>query len=163
MMENCPERIRNHEDWRILNPVDFGVGLEELKNFNTWKTESDQRGHMTGKMEGREFEFLVDTGATLSLLNFTLKESRTTHKIVIDGVTGQKEQNLSKSFLVTTGNKSIWGRFVLVEDLPACLFGRDLLQVLDVELRLSPEGIDLIIMGISVISRCSNNELKILE
>lgn len=133
--------------------MDFGVGLEELEIFNMWETQLDQWEHIRGKVESCEIEFL----------NFTLKGSRTTDKILIHGVTGQEEQNLGKSLLVAIGNKSIRGRFVLVEDSSACLLGRDLLQTLDVELHLSPEGIDLIIMGMSVMSGTSNSKLKIPE
>ncbi|PKU28921.1 hypothetical protein llap_20775 [Limosa lapponica baueri] len=53
-------------------------------------------------------------------------------------------RTLTKPLLVTIGNKSVWARFVLAEDLPMCLLGRDLLQTLDVEIRLAPEGIDLL-------------------
>ena len=106
---------------------------------------------------------MVDTGATLSLLNSTPRESTTKDRILTHGVTAQREQNLSKALLVTIGNKSIWERFILVEDSLACLLGRDLLQSLDTELRLSPEGTDLIIMGMTVITESPNNELKIPE
>lgn len=44
-----------------------------------------------------------------------------------------------------------------------CLLGRDLLQTLDVELRLSPKGIDLIIMGMRVITGNLKDEFKISE
>lgn len=37
------------------------------------------------------------------------------------------------------------------------------MQVLDVELHLSPEGTDLIILGVAVVTESPNNELKIQE
>lgn len=58
---------------------------------------------------------------------------------------------------------SIWEQFVLAGDSPQCLLGRGLLQALDIELHLSPEEMDLIIMGMSVITRSLQNEPKNLE
>lgn len=57
---------------------------------------------------------------------------------------GKKKKKKSKPVLAMIGNKIVQGRFVLVEDSSVCLLGREPLQVLDVELHLSPEGIDLI-------------------
>lgn len=71
-------------------------GLEGLESFNMWVTKLDQRAHIIGKVEGCETEFLLDTGATLSLLNFTPRGSRTKDRILIHRVMGQKEQNVSK-------------------------------------------------------------------
>lgn len=56
-------------------------------------------------------------------------------------------QDWSRGF----GSKSTWGRFVIAEDSAVCLLGRDLLQALDVEIRLASEGIDLDVMRINMI------------
>lgn len=39
----------------------------------------------------------------------------------------------------------------IAEDSPVCLLGRDLLQTLDIEIRLAPEGIDFIVTEMNVI------------
>lgn len=69
---------------------------------------------------------------------------------------------MSKPVLAMIGNKSVQRRFVLVEDSPVCLLGRDLLQASDAELHLSPEGMDLI-MALSVITESFKSEQTILE
>ena len=81
--------------------MDLEGEAEGLGIFNMWVTQLDQQGHIIGKVDGREVEFLVETGATVSLLNFTLRGSQTTHRILIHGVTAQRKQNLSKPLLVT--------------------------------------------------------------
>lgn len=68
------------------------------------------------------------------------------------------ERVLCKPLFVTRRNKSVWGRFALAEDSSACLLGRDLLQGLDMEICLSPQMMDLIIMGVSVITESINKE-----
>lgn len=46
-----------------------------------------------------------------------------------------------------------YGENVIAEDSPVCLLERDLLQALDVEIRLASEGIDLIVMGMNEIKK----------
>lgn len=61
-------------------------------------------------------------------------------------VLAKKIQDRSKGLEIRA-----YGENVIAEDSPVCLLGRDLLQALDIEIRLAPEGIDLIVMGINVI------------
>lgn len=128
-----------------------------------WKTKLDHRGHIIGKIGNKEIEFLVNTGVTLSLLNFIPKDSMSQDRVTIQGATRKGEHALSKPLLLLIGNKGIWGRFVIAEESPACLLGRDLLQALDVQLHLSPRGTDLIIAGLCVVSDAGESELKIPE
>ena len=52
---------------------------------------------------------------------------------------------------------------MLTEDSPACLLGRDLFQALDAEIHLTPESINLIIMGTGIIRAESKTEAQVLE
>lgn len=45
----------------------------------------------------------------------------------------------------------VYGENAIAEDSPVCLLGRDLLQTLDIEIRLAPEGIDFIVTEMNVI------------
>lgn len=124
-----------------------------------WKAQLNHRGHINGKIEGKEVQFLVDTGATHSLLNFVPKGSVSQDEVSIQGVVGKEEQVLSKPLLLSIGNKGVWGRFVIAEESPACLLGRALLQTLDVH--LSPRCTDLINAGVRVISEVQDPDLEI--
>lgn len=83
-------------------------------------------------------EFLVGAGATVSCINFAPKGSLSQDKVLTRGVKGKGEHVLSKPFLLTKGNKRLWGRCLTAEESPACLPGSDLLQSLGVPLHLSP-------------------------
>lgn len=133
----------------------------KLESVGMWKAQLNHKGHIIGKIEGKEVEVLVDTGATLAHLNFVPRGSVSQDKVLIQGVTGKGEHVLSKPLLLTTGNKGVWGRFVIAEESPACLLGRDLLQTPDVQLHLSPRGTDLIIAGVCVLSEVQDPDLEI--
>lgn len=80
------------------------------------------------------------------------------NEILIHKVTYNRERNLSKPLFVATRKKSVCGKFVLAEESPVCLLGRDLLQPLDTEKRLLPETVDLIIMGMIVNTESTDKE-----
>lgn len=45
----------------------------EAEVYGMWNTQLDHKGHVTGKTGKQKVEFFIDTGATLSLLNFVLQ------------------------------------------------------------------------------------------
>uniref|UniRef100_A0A8B9P6H8 ribonuclease H n=1 Tax=Apteryx owenii TaxID=8824 RepID=A0A8B9P6H8_APTOW len=114
-------------------------------------------------IEGQEIPFSVDTGATLSLLNFEPKGCKSSGKITIQGVMGKGERMLTKALLLTIGGKGVWGRFIISMDSPFCLLGRDLLQALDTRICLQPEGMKLILMGSCVLAETPEPESTNLQ
>ena len=93
----------------------------------------NHKGQIVGKIEDKEIPFLVNTGATVSLLNFKAKVQLSTDTVdrvgdrdIVDrvqGVTGKKEQLLSQPLLLWRGGQGVWGRFVITEDSLMCLLG----------------------------------------
>lgn len=106
-------------------------------------------------------DFLVGTGATVSRISFVPKGSLSQDKVLTRGVKGNGEHVLSKPFLLTKGNKRLWGRFLTAEESPACLSRRDLLQSLGVPLHLSPRGAARAITGVCTISEFQDADLDI--
>jgi len=64
----------------------------------------DHNGHVTAKVNGTFVNFLVDTGATMSLLNSFVPQL-SGEKIKVDGVVGGKELPLSLPLPVVLGGK----------------------------------------------------------
>ena len=120
-------------------------------------------GQVMANIEGLEVPFLVDTGATLSLLNFEPKGCKSPDKIVMRGVMGKGERMLSKPLLLTFGGKRVWGRSIISTDSPSCLLGRDLLQASDTHICLQPAGIKFIIMGSRVLAKTPEAESTNLQ
>ena len=58
---------------------------------NLWDVDLDFEGHVMANIEDLEVPFLVDTGATLSLLNFEPKGCKASDKIMMRGVMGKGE------------------------------------------------------------------------
>ena len=112
--------------------------------------KADHNGHVSAKVNGTLVNFLVDTGATISLLNFFVPQlSR--ENIKVDGVVGGKELRLSLPLPVVLGGKMAWGKFVVSPETPVSLLGRDLLQEFVSCISLTPTGIQLIVIGMSLI------------
>uniref|UniRef100_A0A663FFP7 ribonuclease H n=1 Tax=Aquila chrysaetos chrysaetos TaxID=223781 RepID=A0A663FFP7_AQUCH len=84
--------------------------------------------------------FLVDTGATLSLLNFEIPQM-SNEAVIIRGVVVEEIKYLSTPLPVILNGKLVWGRFVISPDSPE--FGTFI--------SLAPTGIRLIVMGSEVI------------
>lgn len=112
-----------------------------------------------GKIDGQEVPFLVDTGATLLLINFKPKDEKSLNTVVVHRVIGRGERALTQPLLLTTGGKGVWGRFVISTDSPSCLPGRVLLQALGTQNYLHPEEVKLVILGSCVLAEAQ--KLKI--
>jgi len=67
-----------------------------------------------------------------------------------------KELPLSLPLLVVLGGKMAWGKFVVSPQTPVSLLGRDLLQ--EFEISLTPTGIQLIVIGMSLIKIPENKK-----
>lgn len=77
-------------------------------------------GHVIAEVDGLEVTFLVDTGATLSLLNFDLPE-KSLETVTIKGVLGVEEKYLSKPLPVTLSGRMTWAQFVISPTSPISL------------------------------------------
>ena len=64
-----------------MNPVEIGV--------NSWDIDLDVRGQIVASLEGLEVPYLVDTGATLSLLSFEPKGCKSSDEIIVQGEMGK--------------------------------------------------------------------------
>ena len=103
-------------------------------------------GHVIAEVDGLEVTFLVDTGATLSLLNFDLPE-KSLETVTIKGVLGVEEKYLSKPLPVTLSGRMTWAQFVISPTSPISLLGRDVLRELGTKLDLNSKGMKLYFLG----------------
>ena len=89
----------------------------------------NEYGQITAKLNGLFVEFLVDTGATLSLWNDALPQTWISkEKVLIRGVVGQEIKSISTPLPTIIAEKMVWGRSVVPPNSPVSLLGRDLLQ-----------------------------------
>ncbi|XP_064929372.1 protein NYNRIN-like isoform X1 [Columba livia] len=109
--------------------------------------EISSTGHVLADVNGKSVSFLVDTGATLSLLNFDVPQT-SQEMIAIKGVTGSVLNHaLSKPLPVTLGDKVTWARFIVAPGAPTSLLGQDLLQEFGTQLTYGKGKAKLIFIG----------------
>lgn len=84
------------------------------------------------KVMNKTVPFLVDTGATFSTLNdVDFHNHATPETVSVVGFSGvQHKLPLSSPLLVSAGTQAIEHSFVLSQDVPVNLLGRDLLKSL---------------------------------
>ncbi|XP_036136884.1 uncharacterized protein LOC118643095 [Molossus molossus] len=115
------------------------------KERGHWKSEckrriSPQEPMLTLTVEGKPVEFLVDTGATFSVLKKSDGEL-TSQKTSIIGATGKPESYpWTRARITDLGKGTIKHSFLVMPDCPYPLLGRDLLQKLQATISFGDEG-----------------------
>ncbi|KAK4812345.1 hypothetical protein QYF61_017122 [Mycteria americana] len=112
------------------------------KQLGHWKKDCPRLGKSLGKEEKKPVEFLIDTGATFSVLTQTLLPvSKQTVNIV--GATGQVERAFFLRPLKFKIGKSVGiHKFLYLPEAPRPLLGRDLLEQLNAEIRFKDGEIE---------------------
>lgn len=120
----------------------------------------DEYGQISAEVNAIHVNFLVDTGATLSPLNFEVPQI-SNDVVKIRRVLGEERKYLSTPLPVVLNEKLVWGKFVISPDSPVSLFGRELLQEFGTLISLTPTGIQFSepVIG-SEISQLSSQEKK---
>ncbi|XP_034287099.1 uncharacterized protein LOC117673685 [Pantherophis guttatus] len=89
---------------------------------------------------GKPIPFLVDTGATRSVITKPLAQP-SSHTITVQGATGQPiKRPFLNPLICHTGGKTITHQFVYMPECPLPLMGRDLLSKLRAQISFEPDG-----------------------
>ncbi|XP_058715777.1 uncharacterized protein LOC131590004 [Poecile atricapillus] len=120
--------------WKVYNNREKETAKKQQANLLAIMQQAEQDLKVRIDIDGKEQEFIVDTGATHSVLNKRLGPiSDTTIQVV--GATGQLEERpFLQPLNLRFGGKELDHQFLYMPNCPKPLLGRDLLSSLNVRI-----------------------------
>ncbi|XP_053927520.1 uncharacterized protein LOC128852690 [Cuculus canorus] len=126
--------------WKVYNNREKENTQRQHRNLLAIMQGKDPQGRegeeplVKVKLGEREVQFLIDTGATYSVLN-DLHGKLGGKTVTVVGATGKEEvRPFTRPLELKFGGKELWHEFLYMPDCPIPLMGRDLLSKLDAKI-----------------------------